>query len=172
MTCIITLLTFATYCYSQTPTTQDAEYVTESYQIKYPKTWQLDASKAMGTDLLLFSPLENESDKFRENVNIMIQNLGGQNIDLEKYKLITESQLENLATDVKVFESKIIKADNDRFYKTAYAMTQGKFTLRITSICFIRNDKAYLATFTSEIDKYDSYKTIGEKILITFSLKK
>ena len=173
MTCIITLLTFATYCYSQTsPTTQDAEYGNESYQIKYPKTWQLDASKAIGTDLLLFSPLENESDKFRENVNIMIQDLGGQNIDLEKYKLITENQLANLATDVKVFESKIIKADNDRFYKTAYAMTQGKFTLRITSICFIRDDKAYLATFTSEIDKYDSYKAIGEKILNTFSLKK
>ena len=171
---VIFLLTTLLVCffgYSQTGSKKNI-YRTDSYTIQYPNYWLIDSSKILGPDLGLFSPLEDEKDKFAENVNVLIQDLTGQNIDLEKYKSITENQLENLATDVKVFESKIIKTDNDRFYKTAYAMTQGRFTLRITSICFIRDDKAYLATFTSESDKYDSYKAIGEKILNAFSLKK
>jgi serine/threonine-protein kinase len=164
------LLALTTLSYSQT--IQDIEFVNKIYQIKYPKNWQLDSSKTMGTDLLLFAPLENESDKFRENVNIIIQNLAGQNIDLEKYKLITDKQLENAALDAKVSESEIVKAGNESFYRTTYAMTQGKLKLKISSKCFIKNDKAFLVTFTSEIEKYDSYKKIGEEILNTFRLRK
>ena len=64
--------------------TEKAKFIKDSYNIQYPKTWKLDTSKSMGVDLFIFSPLENETDKFRENVNILIQDLRGQNIDLEK----------------------------------------------------------------------------------------
>jgi hypothetical protein len=169
---VITFLAFTTYCYSQTPPTKlEKEYVSKAYQIRYPKTWQPDTSKTMGADLFLFSPLENESDKFRENVNVLIQSLGGQNIDLEEYKQITEKQFESFVTEGKVFASEIITVNNKRFYEITYAMTQGKFRLKITSKCFIKNDKAYLVTFTSEIDKYDGYKEIAFEILNTFRLK-
>jgi hypothetical protein len=124
----------------------------------------------MGTELFVFSPLENETDKFSENVNIIIQNLSGQNINLEKYKQITERQLFDLANDCKVFESSIVKKNKKEYFKTTYAMTQGKFRLKITSICFIENEKAYLATFSSEFDKHEQYKNVGEKILNSFCL--
>src|SRR6187397_2716847 len=119
----------------------------------------------MGTEFFVFSPLENETDKFSENVNGLIQDLSGQIIDLEKYKQITEKQLADMATDGKVFESSIIKADGKEYFKIIYAMTQGKFRLKITTVCFIKNDKAYLATFSAELDKYEQYKKTGEEIL-------
>ena len=44
-------------------------------------------------------------------------------------------------------------------------MTQGKYRIKVTSICFIKNDKAYLVTFGSMIDKYEQYQKYGEEIL-------
>jgi hypothetical protein len=76
-----------------------------------------------------------------------------------------------MLTDGKVFESSIVKGERE-YFKAIYAMTQGKFRLKITSVCFIKNNKAYLATFTTEIEKYDLYKKEGEEILNSFSLKK
>jgi len=169
----VALLAFTIPTYSQTsPAIEEIEFVSQTYQFKHPRNWQLDSSKTMGTDLLLFAPLENESDQFRENVNIIIQNLAGQNIDLEKHKQITDKQLESVGIDAKVSESAIQKNGNESFYRTTYVIAQGKLKLKISSKCFIKNDKAFLITFTSEVDKYDNYQKIGEEILNTFRLRR
>jgi serine/threonine-protein kinase len=126
----------------------------------------------MGTEFIIFSPSENENDKFSENVNGLIQNLRGQDIDLGKYKEITDKQLTEMVTDCKVFESSIIKDGNKEYFRTIYSMTQGKLKLKITSICFIKNEKAYLLTFSAEFDKYEQYKKVGDEILSSFSLTK
>jgi hypothetical protein len=173
---IILLLTFITVSlcgYSQTDSSiERIIFEKGNFKIQYPKSWRLDTSKIMGTELFIFSPLENDADKFSENVNVIIQDLTGQNIDLEKYKQITEQQLANMATDSKVFESSIIKTDKRNYYKIVYAMTQGKFRLKISSVCFINNNKAYLATFSSEIDIYDNYQKVADDILGSFNLIK
>ena len=163
------LFLLAAFCFAQSDTSK-ASYSNDKIKIEYPKTWRLDTSGIMGTEFFVFSPLENEKDKFSENVNGLIQDLSGQNIDLEKYKQITEKQLTDMATDDKVFESSIIKSDNKEYFKIIYAMTQGKFRLKITTVCFIKNDKAYLATFSAELDKYEQYKKRGEEVLSSFQL--
>lgn len=167
LTLISILLLLTNFCFSQYDTTK-MSFSKDNFKIEYPKNWSIDTSKIMGTEFFIFSPLENEADKFRENVNGMIQELSGQNIDLEKYKQITDNQLTEMVTDCEVFESSIVKTDDNEYFKTTYAMTQGKFRLKITSICYIINDKAYLLTFSSEFDKYDSYKKVGEEILQSF----
>ncbi len=167
------ILLFSThFCFAQTDTTKIV-FAKDNYKIQYPKSWQLDTSKIMGTNFFVLAPLENATDKFRENVNGIIQDLRGQNIDLEKYKQITDKQISEFVTDSKVFESAIIKSnESNHYYKIVYAITQGKFRLKITSFCFIKNDKAYLVTFTTEFDKYEQYKNVGEEILNSFLLIK
>lgn len=173
LTLFLTLITLTNCCYSQAETVnQMISFEKENYKFQYPKSWRLDTLIKVGPELFVFSPLEDESDKFSENVNVSVQNLKGQNIDLAQYKEITDKQITDLATDSKIFESSIVKTNKGEFFRITYAMTQGKFRLKITSICFISNDKAYLATFSSELDKYDSYKKVGEQILSSFSLIK
>lgn len=168
---ILTILTDC--CFSQADTAdQMISFTRENYKFQYPRSWRLDTLTKLGPELFVFSPLEDEADKFSENVNISIQNLKGQNIDLVQYKQITDKQVEDLATEGKIFESSIVKTSKGEIFRITYAMTQGKFSLKITTVCFISNDKAYLATFSSELDKYDKYKKIGELILSSFSLTK
>ncbi len=165
----ISLLGLSTFCLSQT-TTPNIVFSSKSFKISFPTSWQLDTTKNMGAECFIFSPLENEKDNFRENVNVMIQDLSGSQIDLEKYKQITEQQLKQYDATAQVFESSIIKQSGGNFYKVLYSMTQNKNKLKITSVCFIKNEKAYLITLTTKIETYEKYKKIGEDILNSFSL--
>jgi hypothetical protein len=173
LTLFLILIILTNRCYSQTdPANPMISFEKDNYKFQYPKSWRLDTLTKLGPELFVFSPLENESDRFSENVNISVQNLGGQNIDLSQYKQITDKQVTDLATDSKIFESSIVKTNKGEFFRITYAMTQGKFRLKLTTVCFISNDKAHLATFSAELDKYDNYKKIGEQILNSFSLIK
>lgn len=164
------MLLLSNFCFSQNDL-EESRFTKDNYTIHYPKAWLLDTTKMMGSEFFIFSPLENELDTFKENVNGIIQDLKGLNIDLEKYKLITDQQLSLLVTDLKEYESSIITENNVSYIKVSYKMTQGKFKIKTTSHCTIKDDKAYLLTFTCLVDTYDKYKTVGEEILNSFRLK-
>jgi hypothetical protein len=168
---IFTVILLATAAFSQ-PATAVTNYAKNNYKIQYPEVWRLDTSRLMGTELFIFAPLENSTDQFSENVNLLIQDLTGKNIDLQKYKEITDKQLTDMATDGKSIESAVVKKDNQSYYKTTYTMTQGKLKLKISSICFIKREKAYLVTFSAEADKYEQYRKAGEGILGSFGVIK
>ena len=55
------------------------------FTIEYPDNWELNRTGQMGTKFILFSKLSNLTDKFRENVNLIMQDLTGSNITLDKY---------------------------------------------------------------------------------------
>lgn len=169
----LTFLSFTYGSYSQPDkSSQLTSFTKHDYQIEYPKSWTLDTSGLVGSELFVLSPVENDSDKFKENVSLIIQNLAGQNIDLDKYKEISEKQIVGLGTDSKLLESSIVKTSKGDFYRIRYAMSQGIFKLIVTSYCYIKGGNAYLITFTSEFDKYEQYKKIGDKILDSFQFRK
>jgi PsbP len=165
------LLLLAQTGFAQTDTTK-AIFRNDTYQVQYPNSWRLDTSHMMGTEFFLFAPTDNATDAFSENVNAMVQDFGGQSVSFEEYKEVTEKQLADFATDAKILESKIIKTSSKEFYRITYTMTQGKFQLKMTSICFIKNGKGYLLTFTAEVSNYDKYKSKCDEILGSFKLLK
>jgi hypothetical protein len=143
-----------------------------NYTIQYPSTWELNQSGQMGTSFVLFSPLESDKDKFKENVNLLIQDLTGQNIDLDKYTEISEGQIKTMITNSALMESKRIKNGKDEYHKIIYSGDQGIFHLQFEQYYWVINDKAFVLTFTSEKDKFADFREIGEKILNSFIHKK
>lgn len=173
LTLTLTFLSFPYWSISQTDkSSQFTSLAKKNYRIEYPASWTLDTSGLVASELFVLSSLENDSDKFRENVSVIIQNLAGQNIDLDKYKDISETQIGSLGANGKIFESSKVEAANGDYYRLRYALNQGNFKLIITSYCYIKNDQAYLITFTSESGKYNQYKEIGDTILDSFQFTK
>ena len=148
------------------------DFTGKNYKLQYPASWTLDTSKSFGPAIFFFSPLENPEDKFRENINVLVQDLHGEDINLSRYKEITDKQVKDLASDGEILESSILRKNNQEFYRITYTMSQGKLKVKITSVCFIQNEKAYLSTFSAETDKYDAYKPTAEKILASFKVSK
>lgn len=182
---ILTSLTLITFiACGQTAVKQEAEnnttktidgwktLVESNYSIQYPSTWELNQNRQMGTSLILFSPLENNEDQFRENVNLIIQDLKGQNIDLDKYSEISEGQVKTMITNSILTNSERIKNGNKEYHRLIYSGDQGIYHLKFEQYYWVENDKAYVLTFTCEQNKFSDYKEIGETILNTFSLKK
>lgn len=143
----------------------------EDYSIQYPKDWELSQNGQMGTKFILFSALENQEDQFRENVNLISQDLGSNKVDLDQYTEISEKQIKTMLTNCTVYESKRIKGANGEYQKLIYAADQGEFRLKFEQYYWIENDKAYVLTLTCEESTFSSFKEMGEKIMNTFTLR-
>jgi hypothetical protein len=143
-----------------------------AYTIQYPSTWELNQSEQMGTSFILFSPLESEKDQFKENVNLLIQDLAGYHVDLNEYTEITEGQIKTMVTNANLSESVRVKNDKGEYHKLIYSGDQGVFHLTYEQYYWVMNDKAFILTFTSEQNKFVQMADTGEKILNSFKLKK
>jgi len=143
----------------------------EDYSVQYPKEWELSQSGQMGTKFILFSALEDQVDQFRENVNLISQDLGSNTVDLDQYTEISENQIKTMMNNSKVYESKRIKNSGGEYQKLIYAADQGTFRLKFEQRYWIENDFAYVLTLTCEESKFSSFKQVGEKIMSTFTLR-
>lgn len=143
----------------------------DNYSIDYPKDWELNESGLMGTSFILLSPLSTQTDQFRENINLLVQDLKKHNLDLDAYVEISERQIMTMITNGQILESERVTNQGLEYHKVIYTGTQGKLSLKFEQYYWvIREDKAYVLTFTCEEAQFDAYKFTGEKIMNSFKL--
>lgn len=147
-------------------------YNGSNFSIQYPPSWEFSTPANIGVSFVLLSHLENNFDKFRENVNLMIQDLSGREIDLNKFIELTEAQMKYYGTNSVFLENQRIKNSNNEFHKLVYTAVQGIFQLWTEQYIWMINEKAYVLTLSCEQAKSSDYKEIGEKILNSFIFKK
>lgn len=141
------------------------------YSIQYPNDWELQQNGQAGTKFILLSKLVTPQDQFRENVNLLIQDLTGQNINLDKYTAISEGQIKTMIKNGTILESKRIRTNGKEYQKEVYTGDQAMYKLKFEQYYWVIGTKAYVLTFTAELSNFDSYKTDGEKILNSFVIK-
>jgi hypothetical protein len=182
-TFLILFLVLSFNAYTQVPLKQAASSNQEStddhweildeynYSVKYPPTWQLDQSGLSGTSFFVFSPLESSDDQFKENVNLIIQDLTNMNLDLDKYTDISVNQIKTMFKGSNLLESKKIKNSEGEYQKLIYIGDQGVFHLKFEQYYWVFDDKAYVLTLTTEQSKFLTFKETGEKIMNSFKIK-
>lgn len=143
----------------------------DRYSIEYPDDWVEDKSGDSGTSFVLFSPLSSNQDKVRENINLMIQDLKGQNINLDKYVAITEKQIKTLMTNGNILESTRINSNGVSSHKFVYSGKMRGFDFKFLQYVWILGEKAFLLTLTCEANEFDKYRETGEKIINSFKIK-
>jgi len=156
---------------TQTIVIDDCKSLTENnYSINYPEDWELNKSGLMGSSFILFSPLSSEQDQFKENINLLIQDLTGHNLNLEKYAAISEEQIKTMITDGNILESKRVTTDTLSHHQIIYTGRQGIFNLKFEQYYWVIGDKAYVLTLTCEETQFENYQKVGEEILNSFKL--
>jgi len=147
------------------------QFVNKDFSISYPESWQLDSSKRFVSAIMFYSPIEGPEDKFRENVNVMLQDLRGRNINLDEYKKITDDQISAMGEKAGMIRSVVEKTANGSQYSTEYQMTVNGVEVHVKQVCVIKEEVAYLATFTAKPDTFDRYLPIGTAMLQSFKVK-
>ena len=137
------------------------------------KSW---SKQQQGAVTFFLSPKENEKDQFQENVNTMVQDLSSQPLTLEDYTNLTKQQI------IQAFGSSAIVSIKDlnfaghqakeMVYNMPKNLMQGRYqNLKLRQVWFIKDNKAYLLTYTAEASKYDSYLETAKGIFDSFNLK-
>jgi hypothetical protein len=69
-----------------------------------------------------------------------------------------------------IIKSEIKQSAKGEYFQMIYLFVQDNRKLKGIQICFIKNEKAYLLTFTSDFDKFEYYKTTAKNILNSFTV--
>lgn len=134
--------------------------------IKYPKDWQLDESGQQNTDFIIFSPLTGGNDQFKENLNLIVQDLSSFNLDLDAYTELSIKQVEELG--FKIINSKRLP---NGCHEVSYSGTTEGYKLKWIQHYWVHNNHAYVLTFTGEDALYDNYIEDVNHMLTSFQLK-
>lgn len=136
------------------------------YAINYPSSWKIDNTGKNGVEFYLFaSPIE---DNFGSNINLLIQNLEGMNIDLTKFTEISEKQI---TTNGKIISSELKNKGHQKYQEVIFeAHINGK-DMKFYQQYFVKNTKAFIITFTALSSHYVKLEKETLAIINSFQLK-
>lgn len=120
----------------------------------------------------MLSQPEDINDRFRENFNIVVQDLSSQPINLDEYIKLSLEQINQYITDVEIITSKKVMLANGEGYMLNYTGKQGQFNLEWLQFLTIKNNIAYVLSYTAEESNYDKYLEIINQMINSFRLKK
>ena len=141
------------------------------YSIQYPEEWKRESGQNFGTEFMLMSARTSSQDEFKENINLVIQDLSNTNLDLEKYTAISEEQIMGGMENAKIIRSERSNKHGETAQRIIYSGIYENRALKFEQYYWIKNSKAFVLTLTCEVEQFDDYKEVGEAILGSFRLK-
>ena len=164
---------------AQTTTTKEDYFLTyENYayaiRIQYPFDWVIlepsqRGSSSVNIIVAFRSPPENSSDTKLENLLIQVGNLPFENIPLDQ---VVSASINNLKQSLIDFELVELNATtlsgNNPAHKVVYTNREGEDKHKTMQILSIKEDKAYLLTYSAEERKYSDYLPTIKKMIDSF----
>ncbi|MCK4433154.1 MAG: hypothetical protein KAV48_04395 [Methanomicrobia archaeon] len=144
-------------------------YENSTYGIKimYPQEWE-KLEGYMDTVVLFRSSLEDASDIFQENLNVVVGDLP-QPMTLNEFTDLNIEQIKTLFT-IEVVDSSPTTLANIPARKVIYTLKQGGYDLKAMQIYTIKDDKAYVISYMAEEDKYSDFWGTIQIMINTFEI--
>lgn len=130
-----------------------------------PDAYEGGASVETGLMCVIRSGPGADSNAFRPNINLEVEDLQVKDMTLDQY-------VELAAPMARVVESGKISKDGTEYYKVIFTGNYFKRQLKLEQRYYVFKGKSYVLTFTCEAGQWDSYKAVCEKILDSFRLTK
>lgn len=146
-------------------------YEGNNVTLSYPSDWRVDESGQYGPKLFLFSPVK-EGDGFAENVNLVLEEIKGSGIGLDKYYELSIDGIKKAMTNYKQVSSSKQKDANGDYYILEYTCDQGQSHINLIQRFWIVNEVAYILTSASEQTQVEKYRKTYTEIAKTFRIKK
>jgi hypothetical protein len=127
-----------------------------SFSVAYPTEWTAERD-TFGTIVILLSPLLGGDDTFSENVNVVVEGLGGESLTLDEYMDLTMEALEDVIVDFNLLDYGPDTLGGEPAYLIEYTGTEPSVGLSLTWLqkITIHGTTAYVITYTGERDYSD-----------------
>jgi hypothetical protein len=140
---------------------------TAQYEISSPEGWEKTEKETMGIQtIMLMSPTEGASDRFRENVNVNTEKVGS--MSLTDYVTLSEKNMAGVLTAYSKGESGEMMIDGEQGAWFDYKHTYAGTPLDARVYVVIKNNNAYVITATAARNKMSKIDTELEGIIKSF----
>ncbi len=139
------------------------------FSIKFPQDWETKKG-GMGTVVMAFSPQEGPADGFRENVNVVVEELP-RAISLQEYTELSLVNMRKLLTDFQMQESgdTSIGPNSAKWY--IYSHRSGSVKATVLQYFLVKDRRAYVISTAAEPGQFSRYKPRFEEIAQTFRVQ-
>ena len=137
------------------------------YVINAPADWEFDTTGKMNTAMVLISPADSLNDYFRENVNLVYEDLSPDLLNLDDYMSRSEELIKDYVTDLQGY-TKEKKGDQ---YRLSYTGKQGSVRVAYNQYVMIKGTRAYILNYTSIVGKATRHHDNAPQILESFELR-
>lgn len=137
-----------------------ASYTNSNYYltIKYPQDWSLrELEDPITGEIVVFaSPLENDSDPFREKVYISIEYLILNSLTLDEYLQTIIERIEQEGNQIEGAPQKT-QLDSNPAITIVYSRIDEGLRLKQRETFAVINNRVYIVTYVAEATKYDKF---------------
>lgn len=143
------------------------ENAEQKFKLNYPETWlkkNRDDFFATGVDF--FFPLENDSDKFKERVSVLVENLSA-NTSLEQYTDESIAEIKRLS-DSALETAETTKLGNSEAKQVVYKGNENGNPVKKMETWSVQNNQAYVITYTAQANSYEKYLPTVQTMLKSF----
>lgn len=143
------------------------ENAEQKFKLDYPDTWlkkNRDDFFATGVDF--FSPLESNSDKFKERVSVLVESLA-ENTSLEQYTDESIAEIKRLS-DSALNTAKTTKLGNREAKQVVYDGNENGILVRKMETWSVQKNQAYVVTYTAQPNSYEKYLPTIQRMLKSF----
>ncbi len=139
----------------------------QGFSIDYPDTWSAqNRDDFFATGVVFFSPLEDDSDQFKERVSILIENLAN-DTSLTQYTEQSLAEIKRLS-DPDVDEAQKINLGENKGRQIVYSGEENGRPVQRMQTWLVKDNQAYVITYTAKPDSYDKYLPTVEKMIESF----
>jgi serine/threonine-protein kinase len=139
------------------------------FQINYPTSWSKQQRDDFFTSGVVFSStLDNENDKFTENVSILVENLPP-NSSLDRYTNDSIREIQRLS-DPNVTTPQSVSIANKMGKTVTYQGEDKGYIVQRMQTWTIDGDRAYIVTYTATPEKFATYLPTVNKMLESFAI--
>ncbi len=143
------------------------ENPSQGFSIDYPDSWSpQNRDDFFATGVVFLSPLEDNSDQFKERVSILVENLA-EDTSLAQYTEQSLAEIKKLS-DPNVKEAQTIRLGEDEGKQIVYAGLENGFPVQRMQTWSIKDNQAYVITYTAKSNSYDKYLPTVEKMIESF----
>lgn len=158
--------------YSNEPTDPEWKTLQDSlFTLQYPSTWEMNHTGQRGLSFVVISPLEGETDKFRENLSFVIQSMKADDSTLEDFVEDNTSQILDMIDNSKMLKNEEKMIGDIKYREVVYTGVQSNIELINTQRYIFHGDDAFVFTFTRIAGGNSAFETEGVKIMNSLKFK-
>lgn len=145
-------------------------YEKDAFSIQYPETWELQITEKQGSKFILYSEME-ENDSFRENINLLAQNVKGMNMTMDKFAKMSEDQIKTMVQGGEVLKSERVENGKYHQHLMIWKGTIRNINMMFKQYFYLKDDRTYILTYTALPETFEKFLKEGQPVLESFKLK-